>query len=214
MDTVISRYVIESSDTDIVYCKDLAYQKDTNQSIEYGITYFENYVKRADTEISCLINQARINLVEKYCNRCILDIGIGSGEFIRRSNIKVYGYDINPYGIKWLEERQLFVNPYVKINENIQGITLWDTLEHIKNPQELLTKIPSGVFLFVSLPTFEDLARLKQSKHYKPNEHYYYFSVDGFRRYITDSGFEVIEHNDCETQAGREGITSFVSRRI
>jgi SAM-dependent methyltransferase len=214
MDTIISQYAVESSDVDVVYCQDLAYQKNMNQSIEYDIAYFENYVKRADTEISCRINQARIDLVEKYCNNCILDIGIGSGEFIRRSTLTVYGYDINPYGVKWLKDRHLFMNPYIEIDINVQGITLWDTLEHIKNPQELLTKIPKGVFLFVSLPTFEDFTKLKQSKHYKPNEHYYYFSINGFKRFMTDSGFEVMEYNDCETQAGREGITSFVCRRV
>jgi hypothetical protein len=79
MDTIISQYAVESSDVDVVYCQDLAYQKNMNQSIEYDIAYFENYVKRADTEISCRINQARIDLVEKYCNNCILDIGIVSG---------------------------------------------------------------------------------------------------------------------------------------
>lgn len=213
MDTIISQYEVETRDLELVYCKELAYQNNMESSIEYGVEYFDNYVRRADTEISCRLNQARIDLVEKYCKHCILDIGIGSGEFIRRSKLKVYGYDINPHGIKWLNDRNLFVDPYIDIPADIEGLTLWDTLEHIKNPQDLLTKLRAGMLLFVSLPTFTDLASLKQNKHYKPNEHYYYFSINGFVNYITDSGFEVLEHNDCETRAGRESITSFVCRR-
>lgn len=214
MDTIIAKYDVVNSTADLVYCQDLAYQKDMNQSIEYGTEYFENYVKRADTDISCKINQARINLSEKYCDKCILDIGIGSGEFIRRSTMKVYGYDINPHGVAWLKERHLFVNPYEEMHKDVQGVSLWDTLEHIKNPQELFAKIPTGTFMFVSLPTFNDLTTLTSSKHYKPNEHYYYFTIPGFIRFITDSGFNCVEHNDDETKAGREGITSFACLKV
>lgn len=213
MDSIISSYDEIMTDDDLVYCKDIAYQKNMNQFIEYGMNYFETYVKLADTPISNELNRIRTALVEKHCDKCILDIGIGSGEFIRKTKLKAYGYDINPYGIDWLTERNIFVNPYSAIPQDVQGITLWDTLEHIRNPQELFDNIRTGMFMFVSLPTFENVTLVKQSKHFKPNEHYYYFSVPGFIRFINDSGFDYLEHSDAETKAGREGITSFICRR-
>lgn len=209
MDDVIKGYSVVNTDEDLVYCEGLAYQRDMSKSVPYDRDYFETYVRRENTAIARRINAARTSLTEKYCTDCILDVGIGSGEFIKSSKLKVFGYDINPYGIDWLKSRSLFVDPYEHIPNEVQGLTLWDTMEHMKNPQELLCRIPAGKYVFISLPTFEAAARVKQSKHYKPNEHYYYFTVPGMIRYMQDSGFAYVEHNDEETKAGREGVTAF-----
>ncbi len=213
MDEVIKHYTVCDVDEDLVYTEGVAYQKDMSKSVSYDKDYFENYVKRSNTEIARRLNAARTGLTEKYCTNCILDIGIGSGEFIESSKIKAYGFDINPYGVNWLKERGLHVNPYEWLPDEVQGISLWDTLEHMKNPQELFTKLRPGVFVFISLPTFEDVFAVRSSKHFKPNEHYYYFSIPGMIKFMQDSGFAYLEHNDEETKAGREGITAFAFQK-
>lgn len=210
MDNIIKKYNTVPFG-ELSYCIDegIMYQTDMTQSVEYDKDYFEKYIGYEDTNISKGINDNRISLTEKYC-KTVLDIGIGSGEFIKKSNVKVFGYDINPYGIAWLKEKELYVNPYLDDTSHIEGWSFWDTLEHITHPHELWGKLLPNKYVFISIPIFDSLLTVKGNKHYRPNEHYYYFTLNGFKKYMEDTGFEYIEHNDKETLAGREGILTFV----
>lgn len=211
MDEVIKNYTFREFGDDLNYCYEhgLMYQRDMSKPCDYDEAYFDNYVHREDSEIARKLNAARCGLSEKYCD-CVVDVGVGSGEFIKKSNIKVYGYDINPVGVQWLQERGLFVDIYQEVPVEVQGFTLWDTLEHIPNPQEFLRCVRPGDFLFVSLPIFDEIEQVRQSKHYKPNEHLYYYTHDGLVGFLKDSGFDFVESNEDEIAAGREGIGSFV----
>ena len=97
---------------------------------------------------------------------------------------------------------------------NVDGLCFWDSLEHIPNPSALLSRINSGQYVFISIPIFDDLAKVKQSKHYRPDEHYYYFTKDGMIKYMTDLNFKTLDISDFEISAGREGIYTFVFRKI
>lgn len=209
MDKIIGQYPKEDFDEDLfISSVGIVFQKDMSQSVEYDADYFENYVLRKGTTIAHNLNLARANLSSKYCN-CVIDIGIGCGEFVNYSEIKTYGYDINPVGKHWLKDRNLFIDIEEHIPEEIEGFTCWDVIEHMPKPSDFLDKIRSGQHLFVSIPTFDNLTKVRYSKHFKPNEHYYYYSKDGFCKFLEDSGFELLEDNDQETKAGREGIHSF-----
>lgn len=211
----IDSYKILNKDNDLIYTEYVAYQTDRTQSIDYGDDYFTNYVNISGTSIANKLNNSRVALTEKHCKKCILDIGIGSGEFILSSKkLKVYGFDINPYGVSWLKKRNLLVDPYRENDPEIEGFTLWDVLEHMPNPDDFTNKVLPKQFVFISIPTFVNFRNVKKSKHYKPNEHYYYFSIDGLIKYMDDCDFKYIEHNDMEIKAGREGITSFVFRKV
>ena len=52
-----------------------------------------------------------------------------------------------------------------------------------------------------------------QSKHFKPNEHVWYFTDWGLRLWFEEQGFDCLETNYDETNIGREGINSYVFRR-
>src|SRR5581483_10144636 len=98
-------------DEDLIYFDGVAVQKDKNE-FSYGKAYFDKYVDYTGTPIAILLNQHRVTLTEKYCKNAIIDIGIGSGEFIKSSRLKTYGFDINPFGVEWLKNNELYVNPY------------------------------------------------------------------------------------------------------
>lgn len=214
MDSIIKNYKVYGLDEDLAYCDGIAYQLDMSKSVSYDKDYYEKYIKMAGSEIANKLNHCRTTLTEKWCGGPLLDIGIGSGEFIESSKIKVYGFDINPYAVRWLEERNIFVNPYKNVPEFIHGWTFWDTLEHIREPHITFSKIRSGSYVFVSIPIMKTLLDIKQHKHYRPNEHYYYFTTEGFVRWMGDHGFNYKEHNDLETKAGRESIETFVFLKI
>ena len=201
---------------ELVYCyeNEILYQKDTSISVPYEKDYFEKYVSYEDTEISIKLNEFRTAITKKYC-KSLLDIGIGSGEFIKKSSIKVFGYDINPIAIEWLNQRGLLLDPYTgkKLSMRIEGVSLWDALEHIPDPSDLLSRFSPGQYVFISIPIFSDLLKVRESKHYRPNEHYYYYTEAGLRKFMAEHRFKFIEMSDAEIQAGREGIYSFVFRR-
>jgi hypothetical protein len=191
----------------------ILYQRDQTQVIEYGKEYFNKYLEMDDTEIAEKLNLGRVELSHKYCTDCILDIGVGSGKFIKSCLVKTYGYDINPYGVRWLKDRRCFVNPYENIPADVQGLTLWDSMEHMKEPYSLLKCLRPKTYVFIAMPIFKDLTKVRNSKHYRPNEHLSYWTVSGLSTYMADAGFEWLELSDHETLAGREDILSFVFRK-
>lgn len=172
----------------------------------YDDKYFEKYVAMADTDIGKKLNQARVDLVKKYTSDEVIDIGIGSGTFIEaREN--TYGFDINPFGVQWLHDNNKFKNPY----NGSENLTFWDSLEHIHNPKDLLTKC--NQYIFVSLPIFLSSEHILISKHFRKDEHCWYFTDDGIKIFMWVHGFECVESNTMESDIGREDIGTYVFKR-
>jgi hypothetical protein len=213
MDKLIKKYSYKEYE-ELNWCikEEIMYQRDMNLSVEYAQEYYEKYINYENTEIAKGINKGRAAITEKYCD-CVLDIGIGSGEFIKNSNIKTYGFDINEIAVDWLKEKNIFVNPYDQIPEEIKGLCFWDSLEHIPEPSTLLQILKKDIYLFVSIPIFYNLNKVKESKHYRPNEHYYYFTSFGLINYMNDMNFKILEIQDFEIQSGREDIKTFVFKK-
>jgi hypothetical protein len=86
-------------------------------------------------------------------------------------------------------------------------------LEHLEGPGELLGRFPAGTTVLASLPIIPDLRHLRQSKHFRPGEHYFYATDEGFRGYMADLGYRLLEATDAETRAGREQIMSYALRK-
>ena len=178
----------------------------------YGENYWQNYINMESSETCALLNKFRGDLATNYADS-LLDIGIGSGAFLKSLNCQKSGYDVNPYGQKWLKDNYLWHNPYEECNSKFNGFCFWDVLEHIENPSDTLKLLPKNSYIFVSLPTFPNLERIHLSKHYKPNEHLHYFTTAGFIKFMSLSGFSVVEIRSDETKIGRDSITTFVARK-
>ncbi len=213
---IVRSYPSVSLDNDFNYCpaQQIVYQKDMSKSVPYDINYFNKYISYKDTDIAKSLNNSRIELVANYNCEYVLDIGIGSGEFIEKAPFEMYGFDVNPVGLQWLQDRNILIDPYVSIPNFIQALTFWDVIEHIPEPQILFNQIRRGCHLFTSLPIFKDVTKFRESKHFKPNEHFYFFSKDGFIEFMGDSGFDCLEVNAAETFAGREDILTFAFRKF
>jgi hypothetical protein len=173
----------------------------------YDADYFAKYQQMAKTEIGLKLNQARIDLVNKYTSADVLDIGIGSGAFVlAREN--TFGYDINDHAVEWLVEHGKFRHPFREAN----SLTFWDSLEHIHNPKAVLQAAKE--FAFVSCPIYKNCDHVLASKHFRKDEHCWYWTVDGLKTFMGAFGFELIEMNQIESDLGREDIGSFVFKRI
>jgi Methyltransferase domain len=155
--------------------------------------------------------QARLEFVEQHYDGTLIDVGIGSGAFIelrREHGRATYGYDVNPAGISWLEKRKLQFDPY---RASVPAMTLWDVLEHISYYQPLLANVRK--WLFLSLPIFNDVDHVLRSKHFRPNEHYWYFTRDGLIFAMKICGFVLVSESMIETELGREDIGTFAFKR-
>lgn len=154
--------------------------------------------------------QARVDLVEKHYRNSLVDIGIGSGAFVELRNSRqrrTLGYDVNTVAREWLINRGLWQDPW----EGAMAVSLWDVLEHIPNFDELLAKVSEWVF--VSIPIFTDGEHVLRSKHYRKDEHVWYFTRTGFINTMHGLGFGLVDLNVMETDIGREDIGTFVFRR-
>lgn len=173
----------------------------------YDAAYFEKYRGYAATELGRALTQARVDLVWRHWQGPVVDVGIGCGQFVEAHPAAV-GFDVNPAGVAWLAKRGLYHDPR---RHRYEAATFWDSLEHIANPAEILDNVDE--FVFVALPIFADLAHVLRSKHFRPDEHAWYFTATGFVAFMHEHGFECLERNEVETTLGREDVHSFAFRR-
>ncbi|MCK1460904.1 methyltransferase domain-containing protein [Bradyrhizobium sp. 2] len=180
----------------------------------YDADYFERYQRQADTEIGRALMQARVDFVNRHFAGAVLDVGIGSGAFIDRRNAAsggrrtTFGFDVNPIAAAWLKSRALWLDPY---QGQVPAVTLWDVLEHIPDFGALLDRVSAWVF--VSIPIFTSAQHVLRSKHFRRDEHVWYFTSEGLIRTFDGCGFDLAAMNTVETDLGREDIGSFVFRR-
>jgi len=177
----------------------------------YDADYFDNFDRNAATDLGRAIMAARCAFVEEHYRGTLVDVGIGSGAFIEARQARereTLGYDVNPVGIGWLENRGLWINPYFA---KPRAVSLWDVLEHMPDFDRLLERVERWVF--VSLPIFRDAEHALRSKHFKPREHTWYFTRDGLVAVMAWCGFHLMSENIMETQLGREDIGTFAFRR-
>ena len=196
----------------------MAWQEDRSRPIRYDAAYYARYFDRRSTAIAIRINAAREALVRRHLppGTAIIDVGVGSGEFLDTLDahgMTGYGYDINPVAQAMLSARGRFANPAAPPTD-VAGWTFWDSIEHLTAPDEFLWHVRAGHCLFVALPTVRDWSTLKDWRHYRPHEHLFYWTTEGFADWLNAQGFEILEVNEEETAAGRLDITSFAARKL
>lgn len=172
----------------------------------YDEDYFAKYVGYANTEMGKKITEARVALVRRFCRGPVLDVGCGAGQFIEYLShyLPAYGYDVNPASCEWLMDCGRFSDlmPF-------HAMTFWDSFEHIKDPLEIVKLAKRWVF--ICLPVFNNKEEILGSRHYRPDEHYWYFTPEGLVRFM--KGFKLRWYDTPEVALGREGIGTFVFER-
>lgn len=174
--------------------------------------YWDKYVGYARTPLGEAITQARVDLVRGWTLGPVVDVGIGCGAFIEAmcaAGATTYGCDVNPVAVTWLHHRGLWRSPW---EGPVHAVSLWDVLEHLPDPAAMIANVRELVF--TSLPVFACAEDVLTSKHFRPDEHRWYWSPDGLVHWMATQGFECIEHDQRETRLGRESIDTFAFRRV
>lgn len=177
----------------------------------YDEAYFELYRELEPTDLARHLNAARCEMVERYWRGEVTDVGIGCGTFIEaygRPGHRAHGWDVNPSAIKWLMARGLLRDPR---SFAVDAATLWDSIEHMRDPSEILDHVKR--WAFISTPIYRDAQDARSSKHYKPGEHLWYFTDRGLRIFMERLGFTLRESNNMESALGRDCIGSYAFER-
>jgi Methyltransferase domain len=174
----------------------------------YDAAYFSKYEAYAETPMGKALNVARLSLVARHYAGHLVDVGIGAGSFVAARGANTDGYDINPVAVEWLNRRDKWWNPRTR---PCDAVSMWDALEHIPDFAALLDHVRA--FVFVSVPIFEGPDHVLASKHYRRDEHCWYFTTPGFVDMMWCLGWQCVEVNEEEIKLGRDSIASFAFRR-
>ena len=146
----------------------------------------------------------------------VLDIGCAFGFFLdvaSENGWETYGVEISEYAARHIGDRH-----NVSIGELSEAkfpdnsfdlITLWDVIEHVANPPELLAEshriLKEDGLLFVNLPNKDDLFLKVKSTLYRLmggrairlrghfTHHIYYFSPRTIERLLSQCGFRIVK---------------------
>lgn len=153
----------------------------------------------------------RVNFVQKYCpDGRWLDIGSGSGQILQEANFRnrwqLQGLEPNKYAAKYSSS---YLGIPIKIftieemplnNEKYDLITMWDVLEHLANPIQIIDLVSEllnehGVFIF-QVPNLASLDRRVFGKFwngYDLPRHLNLFPNKVIHDLLINKGFRVIE---------------------
>jgi SAM-dependent methyltransferase len=150
-----------------------------------------------------------------------LDIGCGTGGFLEHANngiFDLYGFDASKAQSEYARRRFPnvrhakscfeYLDKHGDKNLLFDVVTLWDVLEHIRNPLDYLREmhqvIRPGGLIYISTPN--GLAKLWKGKLYKlfsididlcaefmPWEHVFYYSPRSLDYLLRLSGFKVLK---------------------
>lgn len=174
----------------------------------YDDGYFDKYIGYEDTKMGEELNQKRANLAKKYqyAGR-ILDVGIGSGQFVRA--VDGWGYDVCQKAVDCLKAQSRWKNPWKEDLWGVDVVTFFDSFEHEDDIEGLFQKV-YGRTIVMSIPIFKDRVHVLQSKHFRPDEHFHYFTREGLIRWFDHRNYKLVEESNFETALGRDGIGTFV----
>jgi len=204
---------IEISNLTFKFLNEEAILQESPNPISYGDDYFETYQKRSKTEMGRKLLVFRRAYAECFCdpNDKILDYGTGHADLVLSdNNSKWFGYDIMEKSKARLGEK------YDDKIEEYEAVCFFDVLEHFQDPSKILDRVKNK--LFVTIPLFDnwdDLQSIKHWKHWKPGEHLFYASPEGFKKFVESQGFKTIDQNTVESSLGRDdSFTYFFQKRL
>jgi len=138
----------------------------------------------------------------------VLDVGCATGLFAARAQLAGYqatGIDASRWAIERARARasgaEFSAGSLESANfapESFRVITLWDVLEHVHSPVEVLERVRDwlspGGFLFLSLPNAESVVAKAMGKRWVLllREHLWYFSPDTIGRLLFKTGFTLV----------------------
>lgn len=182
------------------------YEKEYFSGAEQGFGYVDY-----DSDKSAMKDMfiKYINDFKRYKSdmKSVFDIGAATGYFLglaKDQSLTVSGVEISHYATniavnKGIDVKQGIVED-IKAKNAYDIVTMWDVIEHMKNPRSGLKKVneilkPNGL-LAISTPDSGSLfSKIMSSKWHSfvPPEHLYYFNKKSLSILLKENGFEILK---------------------
>jgi 2-polyprenyl-3-methyl-5-hydroxy-6-metoxy-1,4-benzoquinol methylase len=218
-----SDVVFEEFDIDILGCQNCGHVFSSYQADQYHDGYFGEEVASED---QFWWDQAHEKMYDDFCDRFmvgksgeLLDVGCGLGYFVGGissfPNWEVVGYEISKAAVEFAQDKLGLENVlHGRVEEadfperNFDIITMWDVIEHIPNPDPMLSHLSSLLkddgFLFLhTLNVHIQLPKARITKllrgmnprlHYlEAKDHINIYSMNTISKVLRRNGFHQIE---------------------
>lgn len=172
-------------------------------------TFRELYLPSAEYRMSTIfLERVREIIMPRVSTGRLLDIGCSSGHFLKVA----YEYGFDTYGIEPNSEMARFASEELKLPNILNGvlkgeeyppcyfdvITLWDVIEHVPQPNELLRSVfkllKAGGWVFAyteNVESFNVFITGSDSEMFCPDVHLRHYSPKTFRLEFERAGFLV-----------------------
>ena len=218
--------IFEAGGIPIVRCKQCQHVYARLQAVEPSRIYGEGYyhsVRRDGVNVEFRVEPrcrheverrtflSRLESIESRLGRkgCLLDVGCGLGEFLavaRDHGWQVEGIEPSEYAAQYVRRtHQISVHSgtldtYLGPPESFDVITLYDVIEHVSYPLDLLLAVhrmlkPGGLAHLVT-PDFHSLSARLLGKHWyhlKPFEHIHFFTPRTIANLVAATPFTLLE---------------------
>lgn len=209
-----------------------------------GVEHYDGYFEKEEGggEAEAFWDLAHKRMYNSFAGRYmkkgrgrILDVGAGLGFFVKFASAvegwQAYGVEISPAGYRFATEKLKLENFYCgKLEdqpfepESFDIITLWDVIEHLKNPRPALSMcrqlLKDGGVLFIHTPNGGiQLAKAKIKKlffgekegmHFlEAKDHLHLYKEKSLRRILEECGFrrtKFVHLPPIQAVAGKSGF--------
>ena len=173
---------------------------------------FKNHSYYRDNELIFNRNRKRFEILKKIDapDHNILDFGAGQGHFVKiciENKWAASGIELSLAAIKSAKE-QFGIELHTTLDNfktcNFGVITLWDVIEHLENPKEVLMNLREYLhadgFLIIETSNINSYDFLFNRKKwgYWHIDHYYYYTNITLKYLLDRVGFEIINLNKDE----------------
>jgi len=206
--------IVKCNQCDLIFVNPRISAEANNKYYEFSLPHDREFLDKHFFE-TYPIHKNRLNRYIKLINKYkktgrLLDVGCGNGYFLTRasaSGFQVEGQEISPLFINYCRnELGLIVHSEELVANNLETgsydvITLFDVIEHVYQPDELLMECnrllkSDGILVVTTHDAGNFLAKLYRDNWHMiyPIGHVYYFSQKTLRSLLHKAGFQEKYH--------------------